>query len=50
VTVNGEDFIYYDYLFLFNGEQFMYNGEENEIKLNKRKKKDSSDYFNRWIY
>lgn len=35
VIVNENDIIYYDYLFLFNGEQFTYNVEENEMVTNK---------------
>jgi hypothetical protein len=32
VTVNEDEQIYYDYLFLFYGEQFGYTAEENETK------------------
>lgn len=32
VTVNEDEQIYYDYLFLFHGEQFGYTAEENETK------------------
>ncbi|XP_025206288.1 cilia- and flagella-associated protein 61-like [Melanaphis sacchari] len=32
VTVNEDEQVYYDYLFLFYGEQFGYTAKENEIK------------------
>jgi len=32
VTVNEDEQVYYDYLFLFYGEQFGYTAEENETK------------------
>lgn len=35
VIVNDEDSIYYDYLFLFYGEQFTYDNGEIEIKSQK---------------
>ncbi|VVC41058.1 Cilia- and flagella-associated protein 61, N-terminal domain,FAD/NAD(P)-binding domain [Cinara cedri] len=38
ITVNGDDSIYYDYLFLFNGEQFTYSVKDDDTKSHKHHK------------
>lgn len=37
VIVNEEDLVYYDYLFLFTGEQFKYSVDADSTKSDKKK-------------